>query len=139
MPHEISFHVDDDDPLNFRASERVKRIGYWLTSDIQESHYYCLALLMDIAGFLEGRQTEPSEWSGNAWLAIITPETVTLSNHWNEDLGEQSWPLAEVYAIVRKYWEHLRDFDPERARQAVREYEEETGTKVPSDLLPSDA
>ncbi len=139
MSDEISFYSEEGQPVRFQAPERLKDIGYWLTGDIQGSLYFCLELLLDLASFVEGRRTDPSEWSGNAWLAVITPEKVTLSNHWNEDLGEQSWPLAEVYAIVRKYWEHLRDFDPEGARETVREYEEETGTKVPSDLLPGDA
>ncbi|KWW97427.1 hypothetical protein TH66_17345 [Carbonactinospora thermoautotrophica] len=138
MPDEISFHSLGGGRVRYQACERLDWLGDWLTTDIQV-HYFCLELLMDLAGFVEGRQSEPSEWSGNAWLAVITPEKVTLSNHWNEDLGERSWPLSEVYAVVRKFWEHLRDFDPERARQAIAKYERKTGAKVPSDLLPGDA
>jgi hypothetical protein len=107
----ISFRVDERGLIDYRAEERLKVLGLWLTGDIQSSLDACLDLLADLDDISAGRKPE-EEWEGNAWYGVLRPDGVELRNQFRAVL-QATYPLAEVRRAAESYWRVLAE-DPEK-------------------------
>ncbi|MEV1142720.1 hypothetical protein [Micromonospora sp. NPDC049799] len=124
---EIEFYWNTNGCAEFRADERLRYFGMWLTDDIQSVHELCLDLLADLHDIAFGRK-ETESWEGNAWAAELSAEGVDLGCLWNEALRTH-YPLPEARRVVEQYWRLLTD-DPDRDR-AFAEWEKDNGRPHP--------
>jgi hypothetical protein len=97
----ITFHLNEDGVVQYRAEGRMKVLGLWLVHDVQSSLDACLDLLADLDDVAAGRKAGET-WEGNAWRALISPAIVSLQALYSELSG--SFPLSLTRSVVDRYW-----------------------------------
>lgn len=127
---DITFFNDAEGYIESRASDRLRSLGLWLVNDIGSSMAGALNLLEDLADIAAGRKAN-EEWDGNAWLAELGRDEVTVRNKFRPVL-QGSYPFDEVRRVADDYWHFLVSRASGQERQeAIEEWEDWNGYAHP--------
>ncbi len=89
------------------GDRRIDAASQWMLSDVQADPRHLARLADAIGRRLQGAETEPYEFAGNAFYGQIDTDGVTLRNEYDESVDYRYSP-AEASTIMRKYWDFLR-------------------------------
>jgi hypothetical protein len=117
---------DDSELPRFSGPAELKVLGHWVSGDIQLVGLSILEaidlvrLAQSDAGFA------PEDLTGNAFTATISPQEVTIENHFLEQV-RGAFPLDKALVVLLDFWDYFTLASPDKCTSCWNEYVRENG------------
>jgi hypothetical protein len=89
----------------FNGPAELKVLGHWVTSDIQLSPLAILEAIDLVRLAQSDSGFGPEDLDGNSSTATISPQGVTIENHFLEHV-QGEFPLDKALAVLLDFWDY---------------------------------
>ncbi|MEV7544219.1 hypothetical protein [Streptomyces sp. NPDC089915] len=110
----------------FSGPAELKFLGQWVTADIQLSPLEILEAIDLVAQAKADPDFAPEDLDGNAHTATISPQGVSVENHFVDHV-QGDYTLDDAFRLLVDFWDYCCQAHPDKVDARRREYAEEHG------------